>query len=473
MTDPEKIDATQDEDVFFDSVDGVQSTTVIADPELLEDIEELVRAEARPALLNILLDLHSADIASIINELPRDEGRYLFELLPPEEASEVLLDLHENVREDFFEELSAKRLTEIVEELDSDDAVDIVAEMDEEVAEQVLEKLEPEDSAELRELLSYDEETAGGLMATEFPVVQLAGTVEDAIAAVRETAEETPDIYEVYVVDEDGVMRGVVDLKNLLLVKPHTLISDIYDPEVISVRTDVDQEDVANVMRKYDLLTLPVVDGDNHPVGIITFDDIADVIHEEAQEDIQRMSGIMEDTDTSSSIFDIFRGRLPWLMVGFAGEMLAALVLSSFEAQINMIIASAFFIPVIMAMGGNAGIQASSIVVRGLATGELALSRTFRRLGRELGAALLNGIILSSLLFGVVYFWIGDANFGLTVALSLLVVIINATLVGATVPLILDRMDIDPALATGPFITTSNDALGLFIYLGFLTIIYI
>ncbi len=464
---------SEEEDVFFDSVDGVQSTTVIADAELLDDIEELVRTDARAALLNIILDLHSADIASIINELPREEGRFLFEMLPPEEASEVLLDLHENVREDFFEELTAKRLSEIVEELDSDDAVDIVAEMDEEVAEQVLEKLEPEDSAELRELLSYEEDTAGGLMATEFPVVNLSGTVEDAIDAVRHTAEDTPDIYEVYVVDEDGVMRGIVDLKNLLLVKPRTPIADIYDAEVISVRTDVDQEDVANVMRKYDLITLPVVDGENHPVGIITFDDIADVIHEEAQEDIQRMSGIMEDSDTSSSVLDIFRGRLPWLLVGFAGELLAALVLSSFEAQISLVIASAFFIPIIMAMGGNSGIQASSIVVRGLATGELALSRTFRRLSREFFAALLNGGILSILLFSVVYFWIGDARFGLTVCLSLLVVITNATLVGATVPVLLDRMNIDPALATGPFITTTNDALGLFIYLGFLTIIYL
>lgn len=472
MTEFEKHNTEEDE-LFFDSVDGVRSTTVIADAELLEDIEELVRADARPALLNILLDLHSADIASIINELPREEGRYLFEMLPPEEASEVLLDLHENVREDFLEELTAKRLSEIVEELDSDDAVDIVAELDEDIAEQVLEKLEPEDSAELRALLSYDEETAGGLMATEFPTVLLSGTVEDAIDAVRQTAEETPDIYEVYVVDEDGSMRGVVDLKNLLLVKPRTPVSEIYDSDVISVRTDVDQEDVANVMRKYDLLTLPVVDTDNHPVGIITFDDIADVIHEEAQEDIQRMSGIMEDTDTSSSIFEIFRGRLPWLLVGFAGELLAAMVLSSFEAQISKVIAAAFFIPIIMAMGGNAGIQASSIVVRGLATGELALSKTFRRLGREFFAALLNGSILSSLLFVVVYLWIGDASFGITVALSLLVVITNATLVGATVPLILDRMNIDPALATGPFITTSNDALGLFIYLGFLTIIYL
>ncbi len=473
MTDDRHDDLTEEEEVFFDSVDGVQSTTTIADEELLDDINVLVDARSTAALMNILTDLHSADIAAIINELPEEEARYLFELLPPEEASEVLLDLHEHVREELIEELSATRLTEIVEELDSDDAVDIVAEMDEETAEQILDTLEPEESAELRELLAYEEDTAGGLMATEFPVVEVHGTVEHAIDAVRMIAEETPDIYEVYVVDEDGTLRGIVDLKDLLLVRHGTPVADIMDAEVISVRTDVDQEDVANVMRKYDLLTLPVVDGENRPVGLITFDDIADVIHEEAQEDIQRMSGILDDTDTSSGVFDIFRGRLPWLLVGFAGELLAALVLSSFEAELSRVIAAAFFIPIIMAMGGNAGIQASSIVVRGLATGELALSRTFRRLSREFMAAVLNGTICSALLFGVVYLWIGDTYFGLTVGLSLLVVITNATLVGATVPLFLDRMKIDPALATGPFITTSNDALGLFIYLGFLTLIYL
>jgi magnesium transporter len=466
-------DIEQNQKVFFDSVDGVQSTTTIADEELLEDIYELVQSHSSSALLNILTDLHPADIAAILNEIDDEESRYLFELLPSDTASEVLLDLHEQRREALFDSLSAKRLSEIVEELDSDDAVDIVSEMDEDIAEQVLDKLEPEESAELRELLSYDEDTAGGLMATEFPTVLLTGKVEDAIEAVRNTAEETPDIYEVYVVDDENKLRGIVDLKSLLLFKQHTLISEIMQTEVISVRTDVDQEDVANVMRKYDLLTLPVVDDLNVPVGLITFDDIADVIHEEAQEDIQRMSGIIDDSDSSSSVFDIFRGRLPWLLVGFVGELLAALVLSSFEVQIGKVTAAVFFIPIIMAMGGNSGIQASSIVVRGLATGELALSNTFRRLLREFFAALINGTICSMLLFGVIFFWYGDVNFGITLGLSLLVVIINATLVGATVPLFLDRMNIDPALATGPFITTSNDALGLFIYLGFLTIIYL
>jgi magnesium transporter len=468
----EPIDNRENE-VFYDSVDGVQSTTTLADAELLEDIRVLVETQSAAALLNILTDLRSADIADILNQLPDEDARYLFELLPPEEASEVLLDLQENVREALMEELSAKRLSEIVVELDSDDAVDIVSELDDAMAEQILDTLGPDDSAELRELLGYDEDTAGGLMATEFPVVLASGTAQDAIEAVRRTAEDTQDVYEVYAVDEEGKLRGIIDLKNLLLVKADSPVADIMDVDIISVRTDVDQEDVANVMRKYDLLTLPVVDADNHPVGIITFDDIADVIHEEAQEDISRMSGIMDDTDTSSTVSEIFRGRLPWLLVGFAGEILAAFVLSNFEEEISKVVIAAFFIPIIMAMGGNAGIQASSVVVRGLATGELALSRTFRRLGRELTSALLMGTALGLLLFVIVIGWSGDGNFGLTVALSLLIVIINATIVGATVPLMLDRMNIDPALATGPFITTSNDALGLLIYLALLTLIYI
>jgi len=459
-----------DEESFHD---GVRSTTTFADVALLSDIIELVETRASAALLNILTDLRSADIADILNQLPRDEARYIFELLAPGDASDVLLDLQEHVREDLFEELSAKRLAEIVNELDSDDAVDIVSELDDEIAEQILDKLTPDDSAELRELLSYDDESAGGLMATEYPEVLIHGTAEDAIEAVRRTADETTDVYEVYVVDAEGMLHGIIDLKNLLLVKGDTPVADIMDTDVISVRTDVDQEDVANVMRKYDMLTLPVVNAENRLVGIITFDDIADVIHEEAQEDISRMSGIIDTSDTSSTVFEIFRGRLPWLLVGFAGEILAAFVLSSYEEEIGKIIAAAFFIPIIMAMGGNSGIQASSIVVRGLATGELALSRTLTRLLREFAGSFLLGAALGLLIFIVITIWYGDMRFGFTVALALLIVVVNAALVGATVPLVMDKLGIDPALATGPFITTSNDALGLLIYLVLLTLIYI
>jgi magnesium transporter len=462
-----------EQESLYDSLDGVQSTTTLADPELLADIRVLVEAESAAALLNILTDLRSADIADILNQMPEEQAKYLFELLPPDQASDVLMDLHDHVREELIERLSPERLSEIVVELDSDDAVDIVAELDDDVAERVLDTLEPDESAELRELLAFDDDSAGGLMATEFPEVLLSGTVEDAIEAVRHTAEDTPDIYEVYVIDEDGKLRGTVDLKNLLLVKGDTPISEIIDTDVISVRTDVDQEDVANVMRKYDLITLPVVDRENRPVGIITFDDIADVIHEEAQEDISRMSGIMDDADTTSTVKEMFRGRMPWLLVGFFGEIIAAFVLSTFEEELGKVLAAAFFIPIIMAMGGNAGIQASSVVVRGLATGEIHMSSTLKRLTREFITSLLMGVALGALLYAIVVMWAGDGRFALTVALSLLIVITNATIVGATVPLLLDRMNIDPALAIGPFITTSNDSLGLLIYLVLLTMIYI
>jgi magnesium transporter len=462
-----------EQESLYDSLDGVQSTTTLADPELLADIRVLVEAESAAALLNILTDLRSADIADILNQMPEEDAKYLFELLPPGPASDVLMDLHDHVREELIERLSPERLSEIVVELDSDDAVDIVAELDDAVAERVLDTLEPDDSAELRELLAFDDDSAGGLMATEFPEVLLSGTVEDAIEAVRHTAEDTPDIYEVYVIDEDGKLRGTVDLKNLLLVKDDTPISEIIDTDVISVRTDVDQEDVANVMRKYDLITLPVVDRENRPVGIITFDDIADVIHEEAQEDISRMSGIMDDADTTSTVKEMFRGRMPWLLVGFFGEIIAAFVLSTFEEELGKVLAAAFFIPIIMAMGGNAGIQASAVVVRGLATGEIHMSSTLKRLTREFITSLLMGVALGLLLYAIVAIWSGDGRFALTVALSLLIVITNATIVGATVPLLLDRMNIDPALAIGPFITTSNDSLGLLIYLVLLTMIYI
>ncbi len=464
---------SEEQEPEYDSLDGIQSTLTLVDQEFLDDIRDLVETQSSPALINIFADLHTADIAEIINNIPTEHAKYLFELLSVEDKSEVILELQETVRENLVDLLTPKQISEIVDELESDDAVDIVSELDEEVANEVLESLPVEDSAELRELLSFDEESAGGIMATEFAMVRIDATVQDAIDAVRATAEDTQDIYEVFVVDEDVHLRGVVDLKSLLLNKPSRCIAEIMDPEVISVNTGVDQEDVAHVMRKYDLLTIPVVNEGNQPVGVITFDDIADVLHEEAMEDIERMSGIVEHQEAKSTIFGIARSRVPWLMIGFIGEICAAYVLSSFQSSIEKVIFAAFFIPIIMAMGGNCGIQSSAVVVRGLATGEFQFTRTFVRLGKELSASLISGGILAIVLFFIVYFWIHDVRFGMVVSLSLLAVMTNATIVGSTVPIILDKFGIDPAIATGPFISTTNDALGLFIYLLFLSLIYL
>ncbi|MAT39981.1 MAG: magnesium transporter [Ectothiorhodospiraceae bacterium] len=445
----------------------------LIDQEFLNDIMELVDTESQHALVNIFTDLHPADIAQVINNLPHRGGKYLFELLPIEVASETILELSEGVRENLVDELSSQRISDIVDELESDDAVDIVSELDDDVAQQVLRQLSPEDSAELIELMSYDEESAGGLMGTEFPIVSIDKTVEDAIRSVRDTAEDTEDIYEVLVVDENGALSGIVDLKSLLLHRPDVPIKDILEDDAVSVDVYLDQEEVAHLMRKYDMLTVPVVDGLNRPVGIITFDDIADVLHDEAIEDMERMSGLSDHEEVQSTVFGIAKSRFPWLLVGFAGEILAAIVLWSFSASIERVIISTFFIPIIMAMGGNCGIQSSSIVVRGLATGEIAFTKTFVRLSKEFLSALISGTALALLLFGISAFWFQDYQFGLVVSLALLVVMTNATLVGSTVPLILNKFGVDPAIATGPFITTTNDALGLFIYLAFLTLIYL
>lgn len=459
-------------DELYDSVDGVQSTTLLIDQELIDDIVDLIESESVAALLNIVLDLHAADLAALLNHLSFDQARAVFALLSSEDASEVIVELDDDLRERLLEELSTRELSDIVEELDSDDAVDIVSELDEETAQEVLAQLSSDDSAELRELLSFEPDTAGGLMKTETALVSLSATVQDAVESVRALAEDTTDIYEVFVVDEDQMLRGTVDLKSLLLNPSSRRISEIMNAEVISVRTDVDQETVANVMRKYDLVIVPVVDEGNHPVGVITFDDIADVMHEEATEDIQRLSGVSDSSAVRPHFYSITRSRIPWLLLGFAGEILAALVLERFQASMQEVLASAFFIPIIMAMGGNSGTQSSTVVVRGLATGEISYHRVLKRLSQEFLSALLTGTILGLLLLGVVHIWIGDTRLGLTVGASLLVVITNATVFGATVPLILNRMKFDPALATGPFISTSNDALGLLIYLGFLTLIY-
>ena len=274
-----------------------------------------------------------------------------------------------------------------------------------------------------------------------------------------------------YVVDQRGELLGFLPVGDLIVEGPGRRMAKVMKPAV-SVRADLDQEEVANIIEKYDLVSVPVVNDRNQVIGRITVDDVVDVIKEEATEDIERMAGLAGTEETSSSVFATSRIRLPWLFVGFFGEMLSALVLRNFQASLDQIIASAFFIPIIMAMGGNAGIQSSAIVVRGLATGEVQSSKIGRRLTKEAGIAIVNGIILSAFLFGICSYWLDDTLFGLVAGLALLVVVANATLVGALIPFILERFEIDPAIATGPFITTTNDALGLLIYFWFITLLY-
>ena len=445
--------------------------TIELDEELLDDIRELIRDDARVSLLNILADLHPADIADLVENVDEDHRAYLVGLLSPDVAGEVLAELGETAREQVLRFLTPETLTSIVGELESDDAADLVADLPPPVADRVLETIEADEAASVESLLKYAEDSAGGIMGTEVLTVFSTDTVKTAIRKTREFARKGLDLDVLYVVDHEGVLLGYLPVGNLIIEGPGRRMGNVMEPAV-SVRADMDQEEVANIIEKYDLVSVPVVNERHHVIGRITVDDVVDVIKEEATEDMERMAGLSGTEESASSVLATSRIRLPWLMLGFVGELMSALVLKNFQAPLTEVIASAFFIPIIMAMGGNAGIQSSTIVVRAIAVGDIRTTQVGRRFLKESGVALVNGLILSMLLFGVSYVWLDDLRFGMTVSLALLVVIINATLVGSLVPFVLNGLNIDPAMATGPFITTANDAIGLLTYFGFISLLY-
>ncbi len=445
------------------------------DDDLVERLEDLLESGDRQETVRIAASLHPADLARLLNHLPAGERETLFEWLPSEQAGLVLAELDEELRMRLLEETHPERLTEFLGHLETDDAADVLADLPEEVAARVLPLLDR--SEEVRSLLHYDEESAGGIMGTEFVIVPETWTVAEATEEVRRNAETVEAVFAVFVHDAQGTLQGVVSLKNLLLTLADTPVSDIMDGDVITVPPEIDQEEVARIMQRYDLVSLPVVDASGKMVGRITIDDIVDVIRDEAEEDIQRMSGMSGSEEPSDSVFRVIRGRLPWLLIGMVGAGLSGLVIGQFENALQQAVILATFIPIVMAMAGNAGIQSSAIVVQGLASGELWASDVARRLGKELSVSLLNGLALALILGAVVMALpIGGATLellALTASLSMLTVIVLATIIGATVPLLLHRMNIDPALATGPFITTSNDILGLGVFFLLATLIYL
>jgi magnesium transporter len=376
--------------------------------------------------------------------------------------------------------VSPRAIAGLVDHLDSDDAADVLADVEDHVAEAVLPHLE--DAEEVEALMAYGEETAGGLMGTEYVAVDAGATVADAIEAVRRSVEEGVEhLYVVYAVDGEGRLAGVVPLRRLLLTPPSAVIGDVADREPVAVEADLDQEEVARLMERYDLVTMPVVGADRRLLGQISIDDVVDVIREEAEEDIQRAAGLAGDEELSSSVLAVSRGRMPWLAVGMAGAVLSGLVIRAFEGQLEQAIVLATFIPLVTATGGNAAIQSAAIVVQGLTSGELWAGEGLRRLGKELLVALLNGVVLGLALAGVVAVMqaagvVSDAapaRLVITVGLTLLTVIVVATANGALVPFILQRAGVDPATSMGPFVTTLNDILGLTIYFLVAMVVYL
>lgn len=435
--------------------------------EYLDQLRELI-ANGKDALIQeYLAELHPADIAEIIDEVKTEEATFIYKLLGKDIAADVLVDLEEDIREKLLSSFTSKEIAEeVIEKIDSDDAADVIAELSDEKKEEVISLIHDESQAsDLIDLLAYEEGTAGSLMAKELIQVNLNWTVSMCIREMRKQAEDLDNVYTIYVINDQETLLGRLSLKRLLFASSstRTLVKDIFKEEQLhSVHPESAEEEVATMMEKYDLVTVPVVSEQGTLLGRITIDDIVDVIKEEAEKDYQMASGIAEDVELRDSIWALTRARLPWLLIGMAGGILGAYVIGVFDIEKNP--EMALFIPLIAAMGGNVGVQSAAIVVQGLANKSVRNEGLFSKLVKELGVGLLNGTICALILLGTSLVLDFGTALCLTVSISLIAVIVFAAIFGTMVPLVLDRYKIDPALATGPFVTTANDIFGLIIY---------
>jgi magnesium transporter len=443
--------------------------------EFIDNLKQAVSNNDEVAVFNGVKDLHAADIAELYGGLTTEEAKFIYLLLDSEKAADVLTELEEDDREKFLKVLPGEIIArQFIEKMDSDDAADVIADLPQDKKEEVLQNIDDLDQAgEIVDLLSYDEDTAGGLMAKELIQVNENWDIETCIREIRKQASEIDEVYYVYVIDDKGILKGTISLKRIMLARSNTKIKNIYKPDIISVNTAAESEDVAKLMEKYDIIALPVIDDIGRLMGRITIDDVVDVIKEEAEKDYQMISGITEDVEPSDNVFVLTRARVPWLFIGLLGGILGAYVIGYFEADIKFDPKLAFFLPLIAAMGGNVGVQSSSIVVQGLANKSLDLDSTWRKLGKEIIIALMIGLAFAALILAYSYFLSTNSlPLTLTVSSALFTVILFASVFGTFIPIILNRFNIDPALATGPFITTMNDILGMFIYLGIGRILY-
>ncbi len=445
--------------------------------DLLARIEDMVRDDARGRVLTLIADWQPGDVMELMIHLPIRLARRVHGWLPPEIAASVLSEVSQDLRSNLIEDADIVRIAEITEGLEEDDAVELLDDLPEPIAQRVLERLT--DSEDIRERLEFEEDTAGEAMTSKFVAVLDDWNVRTATRAVRKMANEIETFYEVYVVNEARQLVGRLQLRDLLLNKKKTKIRDIMREVPVFVHPDADQEDVLELARMYDVQTIPVVDAEHHVIGRITVEELQEILRDEAEEDIMLMSGLAPDALPDDSVGRIIRGRLPWLAGGLIGAALAGAVVGSFETQLRQAAILASFIPVVMAMAGNAGIQASTVTVQGLAAGNLWIGDLGRRLVKEFLGSLINGALIAVAL-GLLVLLISEfisieAPLRLAVAagLSVLLVTIIAATLGSTIPLVLNHFDIDPAVATGVFITTANDILGVLVYFTVASTIYL
>jgi len=437
--------------------------------EYLEKLREAIALGDTAYITEQMHDLHPADISSIFDDLEFKESKYILELLNKSLGAEIIRDMDEEVRKDFLKIFTPHEVAAYVNYINSDDAVDILNELPIQAREEVIAFVSnKEKAANIKDLLRYEEDCAGGLMGKELIKANINWTVTQCIEEIRRQSRKVDKIYSVYVVDDFGKLLGIVSLKKMLLADDEAHIADLYDPDIISIESYRAAEEVTELMQKYDLESIPVVDVHGNLLGRITIDDVVDVLREQAEQteqDIQIMAGISDSTEEDANVWQLSRVRLPWLLIGMLGGMLGARFIGIFEKDISLIPAMAFFIPLITATGGNVGIQSSSVIVQDLANASSSETMfTFSKFFKSFIVAIINGIAISSVVFLANFILGEELRLAIVVSCALFSVVILASFMGTVTPIVLDRMGVNPALAAGPFITTANDLLGLAIY---------
>ncbi|MCI5977600.1 MAG: magnesium transporter [Bacteroidales bacterium] len=432
----------------------------------LEHIRNIIRNNDAEDARAELATLHPADIAELYQNLDIDQAEYLFRLLDPDTAADVLMELDEDERQRLLEAMPADEIARQIDHLDTDDAVDLIQQLDEEQREEILSHIDDvEQAGDIVELLKYDEDTAGGLMGTEMIVVNENWSMPECIRQMRLQAEELDEIYYVYVVDDDHKLRGILPLKTMITDPSVSKIKRVMETDPVSVKANTPIDDVALDFEKYDLVAMPVIDSIGRLLGQITVDDVMDQVRESSERDYQLASGLSSDVDADDSLLAQVKARIPWLLIGVVSGIVATLILGGFESKLQAVTALALFIPIIGGTGGNVGVQASAIVVQSLANGTLDVKEFSKQLGREILIGLLNATIISGVIFLYNIIVMPDEMaVTLSVTVSLFIVVMFASILGTVVPLTLEKLHINPALATGPFIQISNDLLGLLIY---------
>ncbi len=437
--------------------------------EYIKRVAELINEKEEGTVKSMLIDLHPADIAELCDDLSVDDARFVYRLLDNELAADVLVEMDEDRRKLLLEVLPSETIAKrFVDYMDTDDAVDIMRELDEEKQEEVLSHIEDiEQAGDIVDLLKYDEDTAGGLMGTEMVIVNENWSMPECLKEMRQQAEELDEIYYVYVIDDDERLRGIFPLKKMITSPSVSKVKHVMQKEPISIHVDTPLDEVAQVIEKYDLVAIPVIDSIGRLVGQITVDDVMDEIREQSERDYQLASGLSQDVETDDNVFKQTTARLPWLLIGMLGGIGNSMILGNFDATFVAHPEMALYIPLIGGTGGNVGTQSSAIIVQGLANSSLDERSIFKQVCKESIVALINATIISLLVYTYNFLRYGpQATVTYSVSISLFAVVMFASIFGTLVPMTLEKLKIDPAIATGPFISITNDIIGMMLYMG-------